>query len=92
MKEQSQKQLLLNNQELLKLKKEKRNVDTESEGMNKKTKVQAKTKEVDKVITVSIAKSTTYSIISKSLSKLRGNEDLKNFLSKKNEELKKKFS
>ncbi|WP_341815185.1 hypothetical protein [Wolbachia endosymbiont (group B) of Aricia artaxerxes] len=73
------------------LKEKSNNVDTKLEGIDEKTKAQAKTKEVDKVSTVSIAKSTAYSIIPKSLSKLRGNEDLKNFLSKKNEELKKSF-
>ncbi|WP_265022729.1 coiled-coil domain-containing protein [Wolbachia endosymbiont (group B) of Ischnura elegans] len=74
-----------------KLKNELKDASKKPEDINKETKAQAKTKEVDKVSTVSIAKSTTYSIISKSLSKLRGNEDLKNFLSKKNEELKKSF-
>ncbi|WP_395461092.1 hypothetical protein [Wolbachia endosymbiont (group B) of Ablattaria laevigata] len=90
-KEQSQKQLLLNNQELLKLKKEKRNVDTESEGMNKKTKEQAKAKALD---TASVTKSTTKSTLSKLQNlpnKIFRDKSLDNFLSDKNKELKKGF-
>ncbi|WP_265025001.1 MULTISPECIES: hypothetical protein [unclassified Wolbachia] len=73
------------------LKEKSNNVDTKLEGIDEKTKAQAKTKEVDKVSTVSIAKSTAYSIIPKSLSKLRGNKNLDKFLSDQNEKLKKSF-
>ncbi|MGL9726010.1 MAG: hypothetical protein ACR5KV_05050 [Wolbachia sp.] len=57
--------------------------------MNKKTKEQTKTKAPD---TVSIAKSTTKSTLSKLQNKLFDNKNLNSFLSDKNEELKKRFS
>lgn len=68
-----------------KLKNEQKNAGKKSEGMNKKTKA------LDAKSMLSTAKSTTKSTFSKIQNKLLGNEDLNNFLSKKNEELKKGF-
>lgn len=64
------------------------------EGMNEKTKAEAKTKALDAVSTASTAKSTTSSIKSKlsnTLSNLRGNKNLKDFLSNQNAKLKEGF-
>ncbi|MCA7010816.1 coiled-coil domain-containing protein [Wolbachia endosymbiont of Tribolium confusum] len=90
-KEQSQKQLLLNNQEQQKSKNELKDVDKKLEGIDEKTKV------LDTMSTIPTVQSTTGSSKSTFLkfqnltNKLLGNEDLKNLLSKKNEELKKGF-
>lgn len=68
-----------------KLKNEQKDAGKKPEGMNKKTKA------LDAKSMLSTAKSTTKSTFSKIQNKLLGNEDLNNFLSKKNEELKKSF-
>ncbi|WP_264685475.1 MULTISPECIES: hypothetical protein [unclassified Wolbachia] len=87
--EQLQKQLKLNNQELLELKKEKRNVDTKLEDMDKKTK------EVDAISIASTTKKTLFHSMKSSFSNgsydLFSNKKLKEFLSHKNRELKKGF-
>ncbi|WP_017532629.1 coiled-coil domain-containing protein [Wolbachia endosymbiont of Diaphorina citri] len=87
--EQLQKQLKLNNQELLELKKEKRNVDTKLEDMDKKTK------EVDAISIASTTKKTLFHSMKSSFSNgsydLFNNKKLKEFLSHKNRELKKGF-
>ncbi|WP_250296836.1 coiled-coil domain-containing protein [Wolbachia endosymbiont of Oedothorax gibbosus] len=87
-------QQLLNNQEQQNLEKELKNVDKRLEDIDEKTKEQTEAKAPD---TVSTAKSTTGSMkstqsnVSKVFSKLFGNQNLNNFLSRKNEELKKGF-
>jgi len=83
-------QQLLNNQEQQKLKEKSNNVDTKLEGIDEKTKAQAKTKEVDTVSTVSIAKSTASKIL-KSSKNFFVNKNLKDFLSDQNAKLKKSF-
>lgn len=54
--------------------------------------INKETKALDGKSMLSTAKSITQLTFSKIQNKLLGNEDLNNFLSKKNEELKKKFS
>ncbi|GFY79918.1 uncharacterized protein TNIN_55701 [Trichonephila inaurata madagascariensis] len=87
-------QLPLNNQEQQNLEKELKNVDKKLESINKKTKEQTEAKAPDTVSTVSTAKSTTESTLSKLRNlpnKLSRDKDLNNFLSRKNKELKKGF-
>ncbi|WP_353284982.1 hypothetical protein [Wolbachia endosymbiont (group A) of Beris morrisii] len=101
--EQLKQQLLLNNQEQQKLEEKLKDVDKRLEDIDEKTKKsQEQTKAhkpdaVSLVSTVSTGKSTTSSSRS-TLSKLRnlpnklfGDKNLNNFLSRKNEELKKGF-
>ncbi len=90
-------QQLLNNQEQQKLEEKLKGVDKRLEDIDKKTKKsqeQTKAHKPDAVSTVSTAKSTTESTLSKLRNlpnKLFGDKNLNNFLSKKNEELKKGF-
>ncbi|AZU37840.1 hypothetical protein BBB02_05115 [Wolbachia endosymbiont of Bemisia tabaci] len=73
-----------------KLKNEQKDAGKKSEGMNKKTKAQAKTKEVDTVSTVSTAKSTASKFLKRSKN-LFVNESLDKFLSDQNAKLKEGF-
>ncbi|WP_265025480.1 coiled-coil domain-containing protein [Wolbachia endosymbiont (group A) of Bibio marci] len=95
--EQLKQQLLLNNQEQQKLEEKLKDVDKRLEDTDEKTKKsqeQTKAHKPDAVSTVSTAKSTTESTLSKLRNlpnKLFGDKNLNNFLSRRNEELKKGF-
>ncbi|WP_425385844.1 coiled-coil domain-containing protein [Wolbachia endosymbiont (group A) of Barypeithes pellucidus] len=90
-------QQLLNHQEQRKLEEKLKGVDKRLEDIDGETKEQTEAKAPDTVSTVSTAKSTTGSMkstqsnVSKVFSKLFGDKNLNNFLSRKNEELKKGF-
>ncbi|WP_264337337.1 coiled-coil domain-containing protein [Wolbachia endosymbiont (group B) of Dolichovespula media] len=75
-----------------KLKNEQKDAGKKSEGMNKKTKAQVKTKELDAISIVSTAKSTTSKFLkhSKNLF-VNKNKSLKDFLSDQNAKLKEGF-
>lgn len=95
--EQLKQQLLLNNQEQQKLEEKLKDIDKRLEDINEKTKKsqeQTKAHKPDAVSTVSTAKSTTESTLSKLRNlpnRLFGDKNLNNFLSRRNEELKKGF-
>lgn len=95
--EQLKQQQLLNNQEQQKLEEKLKDIDKRLEDINEKTKKsqeQTKAHKPDAVSTVSTAKSTTESTLSKLRNlpnRLFGDKNLNNFLSRRNEELKKGF-